>query len=193
MLSYNDLKVGVVFLYEGRPYEVISFATLRKQQRKPVAQTQIKNLITGKILDRNFHMNETFEEADVEKRPAKYLYNSRGEYWFSAIDNPSARFSMTEEVAGTQAQFTKPNTELTALYWNDDPINILWPIKAELSIEETVPGEKGNTTSGGTKAAKLETGATIQVPLFINNGDVVRINTATGEYAERVEKATGGL
>jgi len=193
MLSYNDLKVGVLFLYEGAPYEVISFATLRKQQRKPVAQTQIKNLISGKILDRNFHMNESFEEADVEKRPVMYLYNHRDEYWFSDVSKPSERFSLKRDVLGPEADFTKNNTEVTGVYWDDEIINVIWPIKAILEVKETVPGERGNTTSGGTKAAKLETGATIQVPLFINIGDLVRVNTVAGEYAERVEKSSGGI
>lgn len=193
MLSYNDLKVGVVFIYEGAPYEVISFATLRKQQRKPVAQTQIKNLISGKILDRNFHMNENFEEAEVEKRPVMFLYSHRDDYWFSEVSNPNQRFSLKREILGPEADFTKQNTEVTGVYWDDEIINVIWPIKAILEIKETVPGEKGNTTSGGTKAATLETGAIVQVPLFINKGDVIRVNTVTGEYAERVEKSTSGF
>jgi len=193
MLSYSELKVGVLFVYEGQPYEVIAFATLRKQQRKPVAQTQIKNLITGKILDRNFHMNESFEEADVEKRPVMFLYSHKDEYWFSAISSPSDRFELKSEVLGPEAKFTKQNTEVVGVYWNDEVINILWPIKATLEVKETVPGEKGNTTSGGTKAAVLETGAEVQVPLFINQGDMIRVNTVTGEYAERAEKSTSGF
>ena len=193
MLSYNDLKEGTMFVYEGEPYEVISFAFLRMQQRKPVAQTEIKNLITGKILQRNFHMNETFEEVEIDKQAVKYLYNTKDQYWFSDLKDPSKRFSLPEEVAGTAAHFTKQNTEAQALKWNDKIISVIFPIKAELKVLETPPGEKGNSASNTTKAAKLETGVEIQVPMFVNNDDIIRVNTSTGDYVERVEKATGGL
>ncbi len=176
-------------MYEGAPYEVIKFAFLRMQQRKPVAQTSIKNLITGKILERNFHMNESFEEVEIEKIPTKYLYNSRGDYWFSDVKDPSKRFSLKEDIAGTAAHFTKQNTEVVAMKWNDKIINVIWPIKADLKVTETPPGEKGNSASNTTKTARLETGADIQVPMFVNTGDVVRLNTSTGAYVERVEKA----
>lgn len=193
MLSYNELTEGVLFVYEGQPYEVISFAFLRMQQRKPVAQTSIKNLITGKLLQRNFHMNETFEEVEIEKEECKYLYNTKGQFWFCSKNDPSKRFALTEEAAGTAAQFTKPNTLITALRWKGDIINVVWPIKADLKVVETPPGEKGNSASNTTKTAKLETGAEIQVPMFVNQGDIVRLNTSTGSYVERMEKAVEGL
>jgi elongation factor P len=193
MLSYNELKEGTIFVYEGQPYEVLKYDFLRKQQRKPVAQTELKNLITGKVLQRNFHMSESFEEADIEKITVKYLYHNKGEYWFCDVKNPSKRFSLVAETVGNEANFVKENSEVIAVNWSEKVINIIWPIKSELKIKETVPGERGNTAQGGTKTATLETGALIQVPLFINNGDVVRVNTSTGTYAERVEKAVGGL
>ncbi len=193
MLSYNELTEGVMFVYEGAPYQVISFAFLRMQQRKPVAQTDIKNLITGKLLQRNFHSNEVFEEVEIDKEECKYLYNSKDQYWFCAKEDPSRRFSLTEEAAGTAAHFTKTNTIVTALRWRGNIINVIWPIKADLKVTETPPGEKGNSASNTTKTAKLETGAEIQVPMFVNNGDIVRLNTATGAYVERMEKAAGGL
>ena len=189
MLSYNDLKIGAIFVYEGAPYEVIAFSFLRMQQRKPVAQTQIKNLITGKILDRNFHMNESFEEAEIDRLPAKYLYENRGQYWFCEVKNPSKRFSLTEEAAGLPAKFTKQNTEVSAMMWNEKVINIVWPIKADLKVTETPPGEKGNSAGNTTKSATLETGAIVQVPMFVNAGDIIRLNTSSGAYVERVEKS----
>lgn len=188
MLSYNDLKEGAMFVYEGAPYEVIKFAFLRMQQRKPVAQTSIKNLITGKILERNFHMNESFEEVEIEKFPVKYLYHNRDEYWFCDAKDPSKRFSLKEDIAGTAASFTKQNTEVLALKWNEKIINVIWPIKADLKVTETPPGEKGNSAGNTTKAATLETGAIVQVPMFVNQGDIIRLNTSTGAYVERVEK-----
>ena len=182
-----------MFVYEGSPYEVISFAFLRMQQRKPVAQTEIKNLITGKILQRNFHMNETFEEVEIDRIPMKYLYNTKGQFWFSDVKDPSKRVSLTEEVLGKPALFTKVNTPVDAIKWGEKIIAINFPIKAELKVTDTPPGEKGNSASNTTKNAKLETGAEIQVPMFVNNGDIIRVNTAEGTYVERVEKAAGGL
>lgn len=188
MLTYNDLKIGTIFALDGVPYEVLEFAFLRMQQRKPVAQTKIKNLITGKVLERNFHQNESFEEAEIEKETVKYLYNNRGQFWFSAKDNSANRFFLTEEVVGAPGQFLKPNTEITAVKYNDKIISVKIPIKMDLKIKEAPPGEKGDTATGGRKVATLETGAQVQVPLFVNQGDTIRVNTETGDYVERVEK-----
>lgn len=189
MLSYNELRRGVIFVFEGEPYQVLEYDFLRMQQRKPVAKTKIKNLINGKVLERNFHSNENFEEADIEKQTVKYIYNSRGEYWFTAKDDPSKRFALPEETLGEKAKFIKPNTEVTAIKFNDKVINIDIPIKMDLEVKETQPGIKGDTAQGGTKPAVLESGVTIAVPLFVNVGDVVRVNTESGTYTERAEKA----
>lgn len=188
MLAYNDLRAGVTFVLDGQPYEVLEFNFLRMQQRKPVAQTKIKNLITGKILTRNFHMNESFEEAEIEKTKVKFLYHHREEYWFAPPDNPAGRFKLTTDVIGEPAKFLKPNTDVTALTWDDRVINIVLPIKMELKITEAPPGIRGDTAQGGTKSVTLETGAAISAPLFVNAGDVIRVNTETGQYVERIEK-----
>lgn len=187
-LGYNDLRKGVVFDIDGAPYEVVEYAFVRMQQRKAVAQVKMKNLITGKVLSRNFHQSESFEEADMQRQPIKFLYSSRGEYWFSEKNDASKRFSLAEDALGTSSQFLKPNTEVSAISFNGKIINIELPIKVDLVVKETPPGERGNTAQGGMKVAELETGAKINVPLFVNIGDVIRVNTTTGEYAERVEK-----
>lgn len=188
MLTYNDLRKGTIFVFEGEPYEVLEYEFLRMQQRKPVAKTKIKNLINGKVLERNFHQNETFEEAEVEKETVKFIYSHRGEFWFTEKDNPSKRFSLPEELLGDKALYLKPNTEITAVKFGDKIINIEIPIKMDLEVKETQPGIRGDTAQGGTKPAVLETGAKVSVPLFVNVGDVVRVNTETGTYVERVEK-----
>lgn len=189
MLTYNDLRKGTIFILDGEPYEVLEYEFLRMQQRKPVAKTLIKNLISGKIVERNFHQNESFEEAEIVKQEVKYLYHHRGEYWFSEKDNPAKRFSLAEDVIGSQAQFMKPNTLVTAIKFNERIIGIQLPIKVDLKVKETPPGIAGDTAKGGTKKAILETDAEIDVPLFINIGDIVKVNSETGEYVERVEKA----
>lgn len=189
MLTYNDLKKGVMFALDGQPYEVLEYEFLRMQQRKPVAKTKIKNLVNGKVIERNFHYSDSFEEAEIEKESVKHLYNHRGEFWFSEPNNPSKRFTLKEEVIGEPAKFLKPNTDVTAVKFNGTIINIEVPIKVDLKIKEAPPGIRGDTAQGGTKAATLETGAAINVPLFVNAGDIVKINTETGTYVERIEKA----
>ncbi len=189
MLDYTDLKIGTTFVYEGQPYEILEYSFLRMQQRKPAVQTKMRNLLNGKIIDRNFHMNEKFEAVEIEHQLIKFLYSHKGEYWFSEKDNPAKRFSLKEEAVGGPAKFLKANTEVVAVKWDEKIINIDVPIKMDLAVKETPPGERGNTAQGGTKVAELETGAKIQVPLFVNTGDIVKINTQTGEYVERVEKS----
>ena len=192
-MKYSDLKPGVVFIFEGQPYQVLKADFLRKQQRKPVMQTEIKSLVSGKVLQRNFHMNESFEEADIEKEGIKYLYNNKGEFWFCDTDNPGNRFQLDEDVVGSQMQFVKENSEVKAIKFNNETIGVEVPIKTDLEVKDTPPNIKGNTASGGDKVAILETGAKVTVPLHINNGDTIRVNTQTGEYDTRVEKAKGGI
>ena len=187
-LGYNDLKKGVVFNLDGAPYEVIDYSFVRMQQRKAVAQVKMKNLINGKLVSRNFHQNEVFEEAAIKKNPVTFVYYHRGQYWFSEAHDPRKRFFLTDEVVGIGGPFLKPNTAVTAVLFNEKIINVLVPIKVDLLVKEAPPGERGNTAQGGTKVVELETGAKLAVPLFVNRGDVVRVNTETGEYAERVEK-----
>ena len=190
MLDYNDLRIGTVFIYEGAPYEVLEYSFLRMQQRKAVAQVKMKNLLNGKVITRNFHQNENFEEVEIAREPVQYLYHNKDQYWFSEKDNPANRFFLTEEIVGPQGQFLKSNTEVLSLKFRDKIINIKGPIKVDLTVKDTPPGERGNTAQGGTKIAELETGAKIAVPLFINIGDTIRVNAETGEYVERMEKSS---
>jgi len=189
MLNYNDLRPGTFFILDGQPYEVLEFSFLRMQQRKPVAQTKIKNLISGKIISRNFQPNETFEEARIDYKNVKFLYGHREKFVFCEITNPSHRFELNEEQIGELSKFLKSNNEVEIIEFEGKIINISLPIKLEFKVVEAPPGVRGDTAQGGVKAVKIETGATVNVPLFINEGDIIRINTQTGEYTERVEKS----
>ena len=189
-LNYNDLRIGTTFIFEGAPYEVLEFAFLRMQQRKAVAQVKMKNLINGKVITRNFHQNETFEEIEIAKETVKFLYSHRDQYWFSPTDDLSKRFFLTEEVVGEAGKFLKPNTEVVSQKYNGKIINVDAPIKVDLKVTEAPPSDKGDTAQGGSKQVELETGVRVSVPFFINTGDVIRVNTQTGEYVERVDKAT---
>jgi elongation factor P len=185
MLSYDEIKEGKYIVWNGEPWEVLSSHVFRKQQRKPVNATKIRNLITGKVTEPSFHVSEKVEEAEIEKKEAKYLYNNRGEYWFCDPKDPSKRFSLTNDFVGVRGKFLKTNSIIKILKFGERDIGVEMPIKVELKVVEAHPAVKGNTAQGGTKAVKLETGAEIQVPMFIKEGEMVRVNTETGEYTER--------
>jgi elongation factor P len=189
MLNYNELKPGVFFVMDGQPHVVLEFNFLRMQQRKPVAQVKMKNVISGKVVEKNFQQTDKFEEAEIEARPAKFLYSSRGESWFCEPDNQSKRFKLEEKLIGDYADLIKPNSVIEIMVFNGQNISVKMPVKVDLKVTEAPPATKGNTAQGGTKQVKLETGATVNVPLFINEGDIVRVNTDTREYVERAEKA----
>lgn len=188
MLAYTDLKKGTIFALDGEPYEVIESNFLRMQQRKAVVQTKIRNLITGKILDRNWQASDYFDEAEVERKKAVFIYSHRGEYWFTEEGNAKNRFSLAEDAIGAPSRFLKPNTPVSTTVFNGNVIKVELPVKMDFVVTEAPPSIKGNTAQGGSKSVTLEGGTTISAPLFINTGDVVRVNTETGEYTERVDK-----
>lgn len=183
--ALNDIKVGMVLNYEGEPYQVLTANFVRMQQRKPVMQTKMRHLVTGRTLEYSFKQGERVESADLSRNKVNYLYRDGDQLHF--MDNGSfEQFSLASNVLGDQAGFLKDGMEVDVLYYNDKPINIELPKKVDLKVVETEPGVKGDTAQGSVlKHAKLETGASIQVPLFVKEGDIVRINTERGEYVER--------
>lgn len=187
MLSYFDLRKGVKFILNGQPYEVLEFQQMKKAQDVVVARTKIKNLITGQVIERNFHQDETFEEAEIEKIKVKFIYSKKGKFYFCETENPRNRFYLEEEKIGTGAKFLKENLILDGLKFKGEIINVSLPIKVQLKVVEAPPGIKGQRAQPGTKQVTLETGAKINVPLFIESGDIIEINTETGEYVRRVE------
>ena len=186
MLSHTDLKKGVQFIYQDQPWEVLEAAQSKTAQRRPVVQSKIKNLINGKVQQINFQQGDMFEEADLLKKEVKFIYQNKGQYFFAEPDDPSKRFSFTQEQIGEKAKFLKPNEVVIGLVFEEKIVNFRLPIKIELKVKETPPGVKGNTAQGGTKEATLESGAVIQVPLFVEQGDTIEINTETGTYTRRV-------
>lgn len=188
-LAYNDILTKKVIIFNDEPCVVLSHHVFRKQQRKPVNITKLKSLISGRVIEQTFHQNETADEADLETKDITFIFKKPGEYWFHAAGNPGDRFALSEDLVGDAGIYIKERTDLPALLFNNEIIGVRIPIKVELKIKETTDAVKGNTSSGATKEAALETGATIQVPQFINEGDVVAVNTETGEYSERIEKA----
>ena len=186
MLDYSEITLRKFIVLDGQPWEVLASHVFRKQQRKPVNAVKLKNLITGKVTERSFHVSEKAEEADIGNRDIKYLYENKGEYWFCDPTNPSDRYKIDSNLVGQEIKFIKQNSILTGLIFDDKVIGIKFPIKVELKVTEAHDAVKGNTSSGATKEVTVETGATIFVPMFIKQGDIIKINTETGDYTERV-------
>lgn len=191
MLEYNEIKERKYIVFEDEPYEVLSSHVFRKQQRKPVNATKLRNLLTGRIVEHSFHVSDKAEEADIKKHEVKFLYANRGEFWFSEVNDPSKRFKLEEGMIGPAARFLKANTLVDTLIFDDGSdegktIGVKLPIKMDLKVTEAHPAVKGNTAQGASKEVVLETGATLMVPMFIKEGDTVRVNTENGEYTDRV-------
>jgi len=188
MLDHNDLKKGVQFILEGEPYEVLESSFTYKARGSSTMQGKIKNLKTGNIVTRTFHTGDNLQEAELEKIQVKFIYESKGKMVFSEVEDASKRFELSKEQIGEQTAFLLPNTQVEGLSFQGAVINVVLPIKMSFKVKEAPPGIKGDRATGGTKAATLETGAVANVPLFIETGDVIEINTETSEYVRRIEK-----
>jgi elongation factor P len=186
MLSHTDLKKGVQFIFEDQPWEVLEAGAMKMAQRRPVIQSKIRNLIDGRVQEKNFQQGDMFDEADLEKKDIKFLYQNKGQYFFCEINNPANRFFFTGDQIGSQAKYLKPNETVTGILFEGNIISFKLPIKVQLKVKESAPGIKGDRAQGGTKSAILESGAEIQVPLFVEEGDVIEINTELDEYVRRV-------
>jgi elongation factor P len=183
-LDFNELKKGAVMVWQGQPHEIMTAQFVRMQQRKPVMQMKMRNLFTGKVVEYSAKSGESFERADIQKHKVQFLYADRdgahfmNQETFETVD-------ISPELSAEKVGFLKEGTDVNLVYFDDKPISVELPIKVDLEVKSTPPGIRGDTATGGSKPATLETGLTINVPLFINEGDKVRVNTETGQYAER--------
>jgi len=189
MLSYSELKPGMIIEWEGAAYQVLEADFLRMQQRKPVMKTKLRDLVTGKVRDHSFQPSDAIDQAEITRMEARFIYESRGEYWFHEEGNPKNRFSFSSDQLGDVANYLKPTASVSVLSYKEKIASIDLPIKMDFEVTEAPPAIKGDTASGGSKQVIIETGAKISTPFFIQTGDVIRVNTHTGEYVERVEKA----
>lgn len=185
MLDYNDIRPGKVIIFNNEPYQVLDSHVFRKQQRKPVNATKLKNLITGKVTEYSFHVSEKAAEAEIDAVPLTYIYNSRGAWWFHKSGDPSARTELPADILGDKAKYLKEKMEIHGLYFGDRLIDVRLPIKVTYRVKEAPPNVRGNTAQGGNKLVTLETGATVTTPMFVEEGDTIEINTETGEYVGR--------
>jgi len=189
MLSYTELRPGLFIEWQKTLWQVLEADFVRMQQRKPVMKTKLKDVLSGKVREISFQPSDEIEEAELSKIQARFIYESRGQYWFDEANNPKNRFFFAAEQLGSRVNFLKASTPVTALVYGGNVISVELPIKMDFVVIEAPPSIKGDTASGGSKQVVLETGIKISVPFFINEGDIVRVNTQTGEYTERIEKA----
>jgi len=185
-IAYNELKKGVKIILNNQPYEILEASPLFKGRGHSVLQAKIKNLITGNMVSRTFHPSDSFEEAELSKVKIKYLYSYKDRYFFCEETNPSKRFDLTKEQIGIQVKFLKQNQIIEGIFFENKVINISLPIKISLKVVASPPGIKGGRAEPGTKQVTLETGVKINTPLFIEEGDIIEINTETGEYVRRI-------
>ncbi len=188
MLSYTEIKPGKVIVLDDEPYEVVwTSGVVKKQRQKPHNTAKLKNLKSGSTVEQTFTQADKIEEAELEARQIKYLYNKKDEYWFSDPNNPKDRFFLPANLVEDKIKYIKPNDVVDALLFDDEILTIKLPIKVTLEVKEAPPNIKGNTAQGGTKQCVLETGIKVTTPLFIEKGDKIVVNTETGEYIERAK------
>lgn len=185
-LGVNDVKKGSLIVMDGDPYLVMLVSHQHIGRGSANVQLKVKNLVNGKIFDRTVRPADSFDEAKLERMDAQFIYARNGEYWFHEVGNPGNRFNLDEETLGDQGVFLKPQMTVRAVKFEGKIINVELPIKMEYRVVEAPPNVRGNTAQGGTKQVVIETGAKLATPMFVEMGDVIRVNTETGEYVERV-------
>lgn len=187
MYTITDLKPGRAITIDGEPFIVLASQFGRKSQSQANMQCKLKNLKTGSIIARNFQGSEKIEPADVGYRHVQYLYAGQGTRCFMDLQTYD-QFELTDDIVGEGVQFLVDGMEVDALMYEEKPIAIKLPVTVILQVTETSPGLRGDTAQGGSKPATLSSGAVINVPLFINEGDKIKVNTESMEYVERAQK-----
>ena len=185
-IGFGDLRRGIAIELDGQPYQVLEYTRVKMQQRAPVIRLKLRNLRDGKVIERAFQSyTNVFALADVQYRPVQYLYTDGQLYYFMDTEE-FEQHSLAKEQLEDNVFYLKEGMELELLFYEGTPLNVVLPITVELKVMQTPPGIKGDTAQGGTKPATLETGLTVQVPLFVSSGDVIKVDTRTGQYVERV-------
>ncbi|NLX91062.1 MAG: elongation factor P [Firmicutes bacterium] len=185
MISSNDFQTGLTIELDGEIYMVIEFQHVKPGKGAAFVRSKLKNLRSGSITEKTFRAGEKVARALIEKKEMEYLYNAGEEYIFMDTESYE-QVSLTANQLGDNLNFLKENMRLLVMVFKGEVIGVELPHSVELAVVETEPGFKGDTAAGGSKPAKLETGFVVQVPFFINEGDILRIDTRTGEYLERV-------
>lgn len=187
MVSTSDFKKGLKILVDGEPYNIIDFQHVKPGKGNQFTRTKLKHLITGSNLERTIKSGEKFESPDVEYHDMNFLYKDDTGYNFM---NPTSfeQITISDELLGDDALYLTENLEVKVVFYNGRAVAIELPTTVSLRVDETDPGFKGNTVTGAQKPATMQTGLKVSVPLHISVGDVLRVNTSSGEYVDRVNK-----
>ncbi|MBN2415191.1 elongation factor P [bacterium] len=186
MAQTSDIRKGMVIKVEGELFTIVDFQHVKPGKGGGFTRTRLKNVKTGSVLERTYRSGEKIDDVRLERRPYQYLYGGDGEYVF--MNNKTyEQVTGNDDVVGDAVEFLKEGMDVEVLFHGEAPLSVELPIFVNLEITRTDPGVRGDTASGGSKPATLETGAVVQVPLFIEEGEIVKIDTRTGEYVERVK------
>ena len=185
MISAGDFRNGITFEFEGNVYQVVEFQHVKPGKGAAFVRTKMKNVVTGGVVERSFNPTEKVEKAHIERKDMEYIYEDGGLYYF--MDQDYEQIPLSADQLGDALKFVKENMTVTILSYKGNVFAVEPPTFVELEVIATEPGVKGNTATNATKDAILETGAKIQVPMFVNEGELIRVDTRTGEYMERVK------
>ena len=185
-INFGDLSRNMVIELDGQPWQVMDYERHKMQQRAPVTRIKMKNLLSGAVVERTFQRYDTdFTVAEIDNRETQYLYTD-GSYYYFLDQETFDQYELTREQLGDTLNYLKENMIAEMVFYKGSPINMNLPTHVELEVTETPPAFRGDTAQGGNKPATLETGLRINVPMFITPGTVVRVDTRTGQYTERV-------
>jgi len=185
MIVAGDFRNGVTFELDGQLFQIVEFQHVKPGKGAAFVRTKMKNIITGATVERTFNPSDKMPKAHIERKDMQYLYNDGGLYYFMDLESYE-QLPVNGDKIGDTLKFVKENMTVKILSHKGNVFGIEPPTFVELEIIETEPGYKGDTAQGATKPAVLETGATVKVPLFVNQNDTIRVDTRTGEYMERV-------
>jgi elongation factor P len=188
MGSYNtnEFRAGLKIILDGDPFAIVENEFVKPGKGQAFNRVRIRNLKTGRVVDRTFKSGDTVEAADVVDVQMQYLYND-GEFWHFMVPESFEQYMADKNVVGDAAQWLKAEDTCTITLWNNVPLDMVPPTFVELTVTQTDPGLRGDTATGGTKPATLETGAVVRVPLFLEEGTIIKVDTRTGEYVSRVK------
>lgn len=185
VIGVGDLRKGLTIELDGQPYQVIEHTTHKMQQRAPVVKLKLRDLKTGRTIEKSYNGYDVkLTRASVEQRVAQYIYQDGDLYYFMDVEN-FEQFPLNDDQLGDGINYLVDQMELQIVFFKDAPISVQLPTFVELKVTDTPPGVKGDTAAGATKPATLETGLTVNVPFFVNNGETIRVDTRTGQYLER--------
>lgn len=183
--STSEFKSGLKILLDGDPQSIVENEFVKPGKGQAFSRVRLRNLRTGRVLEKTFKSGETVEAADVMDIDMQYLYND-GEFWHFMVPDTFEQYAVTRPTLGDSAYYLKEQDTVTVTLWNGEPLQVAPPNFVELKITQCDPGLRGDTAQGGTKPATLETGAVVKVPLFVEEGETVKVDTRSGEYVSRV-------